>query len=248
MLLALILGVATSYLYGAIRVNGREVLISKSARIQIAVTAGVYLLLQAVSIWLDHYSTLTERMPTPHHRSGVHRRPRHHSGSRHPRRCRTLRRDPVLHHRVRRALALPLVGTALLIISRAHRRFALPVGGPALPGRPERESLETPYIQRNIDLTRKAFGVDAVKETNYDATTDAEPGALRSDADTTASIRIIDPAVVTDTYKQLEQFRQYYQFPAKMDVDRYTSTARARTPWWPCATSTSRASTTPRAG
>ena len=48
----------------------------------------------------------------------------------------------------------------------------------------------------------------------YNATTDAEPGALREDAETTANIRILDPALVTDAFAQLEQFRQYYQFAA----------------------------------
>ena len=39
-LLSLLLVIATNYLYGSIRVSGREVVISKSARIQIAVMAG----------------------------------------------------------------------------------------------------------------------------------------------------------------------------------------------------------------
>lgn len=51
-------GIATSYLYGAIRFSQREVRISKIARIQMAVTAAIYLLLQAVSIWLDQFATL----------------------------------------------------------------------------------------------------------------------------------------------------------------------------------------------
>jgi uncharacterized protein len=36
---------------------------------------------------------------------------------------------------------------------------------------------------------------------------------LRADAETTANIRILDPALVTDAFAQLEQFRQYYRFP-----------------------------------
>ena len=55
----------------------------------------------------------------------------------------------------------------------------------------------------------------------YNATTDATPGALREDAETTASIRIIDPALVSSSFRQLEQFRQYYNFPNILDVGRY---------------------------
>jgi uncharacterized membrane protein (UPF0182 family) len=39
---------------------------------------------------------------------------------------------------------------------------------------------------------------------------------------TTANIRIIDPSLVTQSFKQLEQFKQYYTFPDNLDVDRYT--------------------------
>jgi uncharacterized membrane protein (UPF0182 family) len=87
---------------------------------------------------------------------------------------------------------------------------------------PSARTLEAPYIQRNIDGTRAAFGLDKVTEVLYDATTTAEPGALREDAETTAKIRIIDPGLVSDAFAQLEQFRQYYKFPEHLDVDRYT--------------------------
>lgn len=74
-------------------------------------------------------------------------------------------------------------------------------------------------------MTRQAYGVSDVQVIPYDATTDAEPGALRSDAETTANIRILDPAVVTDAFSQLQQFRQYYSFGDQqnaLDVDRYS--------------------------
>ncbi|MHB1173427.1 MAG: UPF0182 family protein, partial [Lacisediminihabitans sp.] len=57
-LISAIAALATSYLYGALRFNGREVRISRTARIQLATTGAVYLALQAVSIWLDQYVTL----------------------------------------------------------------------------------------------------------------------------------------------------------------------------------------------
>ncbi|MEJ3405866.1 UPF0182 family protein [Rathayibacter sp. YIM 133350] len=220
-LLALILGAATSYLYGAVRVSGREVLISKSARIQIAVTAGIYLLLQAVSVWLDQYSTLTAQNAngTGAAYTDVHA---------------TIPGRAILAG-IALVVAIlffvtafigrwrfPLVGTALLIVAALILGSLYPWVMQRFQVDPSEKTLEAPYIQRNIDETRTAFGVDTVEETPYNAKTDAEPGALRADADTTASIRILDPAIVTDSYKQLEQFRQYYQFPQYLDVDRYT--------------------------
>src|SRR5690606_30387107 len=59
-LLALIAGVGTSYLYGGIAFSGRSMRISKSTRIQTAVLAVIYLLLQGVSLWLDQYRVLND--------------------------------------------------------------------------------------------------------------------------------------------------------------------------------------------
>ena len=42
------------------RVGQRELRISKAARIQLAIIAGLYLLVQGASLWLDRYKTLTE--------------------------------------------------------------------------------------------------------------------------------------------------------------------------------------------
>ncbi len=55
----------------------------------------------------------------------------------------------------------------------------------------------------------------------YAAMTDAEAGALREDAETTANIRILDPAIVSETFAQLERVKQYYRFAEHLDVDRY---------------------------
>src|SRR5690606_13755620 len=49
-----------SYLYGSVRVGQGELSISKAARIQIAIIAGIYLLLQGASIWLGRYASLVE--------------------------------------------------------------------------------------------------------------------------------------------------------------------------------------------
>ncbi len=76
-------------------------------------------------------------------------------------------------------------------------------------------------MQRNIEATRAAYDLEDVQVVDYDATIVAEPGALRNDAKTTASIRILDPALVSDAFRQLEQYRQYYSFPNRLHVGRY---------------------------
>ncbi|RNE59065.1 UPF0182 family protein [Cryobacterium tepidiphilum] len=213
--------IATSYLYGAIRVSGREVLISKSARVQIAVTAAIYLLLQAVSIWLDQYSTLTHSngLLTGAGYTDVH--------ANIPGRAILSGAALVvallfLVTAIIGRWRLPVIGLALLIISSLIVGSLYPWVIQRFQVEPNAKALESQYIQRNIDLTRDAYGLSDVKEVPYDAKTTAEPGALRADAETTANIRIIDPAKVSDAFAQLEQFKQYYQFPSNLDVDRYT--------------------------
>ncbi len=223
LIIAVIAALATSYLYGAIRLNGRELRISRTARIQIATTVGIYIALQAVSVWLDQYATVTSA-------SAGFLRPA--PGTR-----RSTRRS-----RPREILAVVAALVAILFfvtavdrsLAPAHHRHRAAAGERDrdrrdLPGDrratsrsiPSAQTLEAPYIQRNINATRAAYGVANVKTVPYNATTTAKAGALRTDAETTASIRILDPDLVSKSFGQLEQFKQYYQFEDHLDVDRY---------------------------
>ncbi|MCS5734179.1 UPF0182 family membrane protein [Herbiconiux daphne] len=214
-------GIATSYLYGAIRFSQREVRISKIARIQMAVTAALYLLLQAVSIWLDQYATLANS-------SGLI------TGASYSDVNATIPGLQILAGiaaivavlfivaAVIGRWRLPIIGTALLIVSALILGSLAPWVVQRFQVDPSERTLEQEYIQRNIDMTRDAYDVADVEETPYDATTTAEQGALRNDAATTTNIRILDPALVTKSFQQLQQFRQYYQFPDHLDVDRYS--------------------------
>ncbi|WP_099331863.1 UPF0182 family membrane protein [Actinomyces minihominis] len=117
---------------------------------------------------------------------------------------------------------LPAVGVAVTVVS------ALVVGGayPALIQQfrvtPNARQMETPYIQRNIDATLAAFGLDEVDYQTYAAKTDVAPGQLRGDAEATSQIRLLDPMVISPTVRQLQQSRPYYTFDSKLSVDRYT--------------------------
>lgn len=219
-LVTLLISFFTSYLYGGISFAGRQIRIAKATRIQLAVLGALYLLLQAASLWLDQYQTLTRN-------SGLI------TGAAY-----TDINAVIPGKSILAAIALivailfvvaaftgrwrlPLVGTALLVVSA----LVLGVGYPWFMQRfqvlPDEKSLELEYIQRNIDATRKAYGLSEVETVEYDAKTTASPGALRDDAVTTANIRIMDPEVISPTFAQLQQIRSYYQFPKSLDVDRY---------------------------
>lgn len=220
LLLGLVITLAVSYLYGGIRITGREVIISKAARIQIAIMAGLFILSQGVSFWFDRYNSLTES-----------------NG----------RWTGSLYADVNASIpGLAIFAGAAVIVSLLFffaaiaGRWTLPVVGVAgllvvglvagavypwvvqqLQVGPNEQALETEFIQNNIDSTRDAYGVSDINVQPYAGVTTAEPGQLREDAETTANIRILDPAIVGPTYAQFEQERAYYQFADELDVDRY---------------------------
>ena len=219
-LIAGLAALATSYLYGGIRITGREVRVSRPARIQLAIMAGVYLAIQAVSIWLDQYATVIEPgdLITGASYTDV---------------------NAIIPGRVILAgiaaivavLALitavigrwrlPIVGTALLLVSSLIIGAVYPAIVQRFTVDPNARNLEAEYIDHAIEATRAAYGLDDLQVMSYEATTDTAQGALREDAETTANIRILDPALVSQTFSQLERVRQYYRFPTHLDVDRY---------------------------
>lgn len=86
---------------------------------------------------------------------------------------------------------------------------------------PNAQEMESEFIQRNIVATTEAYGLQKMKTQQYQATTQARSGALAKDADTTAQIRLLDPQVVSPTFRQLQQSKQYYSFEDTLAVDKY---------------------------
>ena len=86
--------------------------------------------------------------------------------------------------------------------------------------KPSEADKEAPYIQRNINETRYAYGLDKVKVTPYAATTTVSASALTNSTAIGAGVRLLDNAVLPATYNQLQQFRNFYNID-KLDVDRY---------------------------
>lgn len=213
---------ATAYLYGAIRLTGREFRISRSARIQLAVIVALYMVTIGASIWLSQYAALSQSsqgflsagagytevnaiIPGLQILAGI---------------AGLVALFFILTAIIGR-WRISIVGTALLVAASLVVGVAYPAIVQRFQVDPSPLSLEAQYIERNIDATRAAWGVDGMVEEQTDATTDAEPGALREDADTAANIRIIDPALVTDAFANLQEYRPYYGFPEQLDVGRY---------------------------
>lgn len=220
--LALLAAVATHYLYGGLRLQGPGQRTTKAARVHLATIAGLLALLQGVSYFLDRYSTVVDGQAAFVQGAGY--------------------TDVNAVIPARLFLAIIAVLVALLFFSTiVTGNWRIPIGGigllvvfaiiiggvyPAIIQRfqvtPSEQAREARYIQRNIDGTTAAFGIGGVEASKYNPTTQGVPGALSADSTTAASIRLLDPAIVSPTFRQFQQVKGYYGFPDALDVDRYT--------------------------
>lgn len=220
LLLALIAAAFTHYVYGGLQLPGRGTT-TRAAFVQIATLASLLALVRAASYWLGRYSLTT-------HESKLI------TGITYTDANAVLPIKAILAVATvmcagffiasiwTRSWRLPLIGVGLLTVLSVVAGGIYPAAVQSLKVRPSEKSLEAKYIQRNIDATRAAFAIDGIEKTPYAATTDAEPGQLRADAETIPGIRLVDPNVVSPTFRQFEGLRQYYAFPDILDVDRYT--------------------------
>lgn len=85
---------------------------------------------------------------------------------------------------------------------------------------PNELSVEEPYIEHNIRLTREAYQLDRVQERSYPAETDLTMEQVQANEATIRNIRLWDPRLLLDTYKQIQEIRSYYEF-YNVDIDRY---------------------------
>jgi len=86
---------------------------------------------------------------------------------------------------------------------------------------PSELQMERPYLEHNIEMTREAYGLEDFKERSYPARPDLPPEAVEDNEATIDNVRLWDPRLLIDTYRQLQEIRLYYEF-YNVDVDRYT--------------------------
>ena len=126
-----------------------------------------------------------------------------------------------------RGYVLPVVGLVVLAL------VSILVGGiyPTVVQRfqvaPQELQREEPFIQRNIDATRKAFGLDNVELSDFPAATDLSRQELRTNELTVENIRVWEPNVLKQATSNLQAIGQYYDF-SDVDVDRYQIDGKLR--------------------
>ncbi len=225
-ILALIANLVTHYVFGGIRLAGRGGNVSRAARIQLAVLAGLFVALKAVAYWLDRYTLLWSGRKEPTFTgpgyTDIHA---------------VLPAKLILMSIaiicaiaffaaiVLRDLRIPRAGhgaAGALVDSR--RRGVPPLVVEQFSVRPNAADKESPpFIERNIAATREAYGItdDKVEYRDYPASAPSPPSDVPADITTIANTRLLDPNVLPRTFTQQQQLKNFYGFPQSLDIDRY---------------------------
>ncbi|MFE6129491.1 UPF0182 family protein [Streptomyces sp. NPDC056437] len=225
--LSLIAAALTHYLYGGLRITSPGARATGAATGHLSVLLGVFVSLKAVAYWLDRYGLAVK--------SSDFKATGNWTGLRYVDANAYLPAKTILFCIAvicallffatlwRRTWQLPVIGFGLMVLS------AILIGGlyPAIVQKfqvqPNEQAKESPYIKKNIDATREAYGIDSAKPEDYEGKGNPQRKAQQREAATSAaSYRVVDSNVVSPAFQQLQQERKYYQFPATLDVDRYT--------------------------
>ncbi len=129
---------------------------------------------------------------------------------------------------LRRGWVLPVIAVGLWALVSVVVGAAIPAFVQQFRVQPTESTKERPYIERNITATRAAYNLRNVVVNDFEATDELAPGDLDENRTTVQNVRLWDPAVITRTYKRLQEIRNFYQFN-DVDVDRYPDTSGATT-------------------
>lgn len=227
---ALILSVAVHYVSGAIRLQTPGPKITPAARRHITVLVFAFVALKATAYWLDRYglvfssrSKFTGASYTDVHASLQ---------------ARTilfwlavLIAVGVLASMWLRSTLLPGIGFVLLLVLSILIAGIYPAIVQQVSVKPNASDKEAPYISRNIEATRLAYGISTKTAANpngtvtyqdYPVTSAPSAAAITPSNTTIANIRILDPNQVSPVFAALQRIRAPYGFADTLDMDRYT--------------------------
>jgi uncharacterized membrane protein (UPF0182 family) len=118
-----------------------------------------------------------------------------------------------------RIWALPVLGLGLLVLVSIVAGAAVPASVQRFSVGPQELQKETKYINRNINGTRYAFGID-VNPTSISPAADLTADQVNTNTATVNNIRLWSPAILQQTLQALQRIQPYYEFN-DVDVDRY---------------------------
>jgi len=211
------------YVFGGIRLAGKGGQLAGPTRAQLAITVGLFVLLKAAEYFFDRYNLLLSDRGMPLFVGATY-----------------TDLNAVLPAKLillcisvicaiaffagafLRNLQLPAIALVLLILSSILVGVAWPAVLDQFSVKPNANEKEATSIQRNMEATRKAFGLTDVTYTDYTGKSEATAAQVKEDTGTLPNIRLLDPNVLSDTFTQRVGRENFYGFPAKLDIDRYT--------------------------
>lgn len=223
-LLAFLASLVTHYLFGGLRLAGRGGQLTRAARVQLAVLAGTFVLAKAVAYWFDRYSLLSSDRKSPTFTGASYTD----LNAVLPAKLIMLSIAVICAGAffagvVLRDLRVPALATALLVLSSILVGAAWPAVVEQFSVRPNAASKESVPIERNIAATREAYGLtdQQVTYTSYPGNATVAPSDVATDQETVSNIRLLDPNVLSSTFTQQQQLKNFYGFPDTLNVDRY---------------------------
>ncbi|WP_026918459.1 UPF0182 family protein [Gordonia shandongensis] len=217
----------THYVFGGIRLGGggRRGSLTRAARIQLAVIAGLFMVAKAVGYWFDRYSLLSSD-----------RRGDIYTGATYTDINYVLPSKMILMAIAiicavaffaaiaLRDLRIPALSAVLMLLAALVIGVIWPAAMEQFSVKPSADTKEAEYITRNIAATKDAYRIRDGKDVDYQTNwtnTPVDQDQVNADSDTLSNIRILDPNVVSKAFVQRQSLKNFYGFPSQLAVDRY---------------------------
>ena len=219
-ILSLLAAAVVHYLFGGVRLQTAGEKVSPAARAHLSVLIGLVVLLKAFAYYLDRYGlAFSERgyVQGPHFTDVNAVLP-----------AKTILIGIAVicallffANIVVRNIMLPAGALALLVVSSIVIGGIYPAYTQQFRVKPNEIQREEPFIERNIEATRQAYGIDDVDVIDYQASQDADPEQLEREASQVDTARLLDPNELAPTFEQLQRLTFYFGVADALDVDRY---------------------------
>ncbi|MBO0729760.1 MAG: UPF0182 family protein [Acidimicrobiaceae bacterium] len=223
----LIVTAVAQYLNGGIRFQGQGQRVSSAVKTHLSVLLGILAIIKAVGYYFDRLALV---LSTRYVVDGA---------------------TATVVHATRPAktllIAIAIIAAALFLYNIRQKGWLLPavavglwalvwvlVGAvypavyQALRVSPSEQTREAPYIQRNINATLQAYGLDNVQTQPFAGSASIQASQITGNSpseianqQTLANVRLLDPSVdLLNTFDKYQAFRTYYQFNS-LSLDRY---------------------------
>ncbi|OQS20408.1 membrane protein [Nocardia donostiensis] len=223
-IIAFFANLVTHYIFGGLRLTGREGTLTTPARVQLAVLAGLFVLSKAIAYWFDRYELLMSRRKEPTFTGGSFTD----INAVLPAKLILLSIAVICALAffagiVLKDLRVPALAAALLVLSSVLVGAVYPLVVEQFSVKPNAAQKESEYIERNIAATRQAYGItdDKIEYIDYKGESNKNPLDVPVDHATIANARLLDPNILSPTFTQLRQLKNFYGFPESLDIDRY---------------------------